>query len=67
MLVTSSNGIININCPLEGENVTVYTTDGMLIGSTTIENGCATIQSGLSKGNIAIIKIGEKSVKIVVG
>jgi hypothetical protein len=37
----------------------------MFIGSATIENGCATIQSGLSKGDIAIVKIGEKSIKVI--
>ena len=66
VLVTSNNGTINICCSLEGENVAVYTSDAMYIGSTTIENGCATIRSGLSKGNIAIIKIAEKSIKVII-
>ena len=65
VLVTSNNGTININCALEGEVVELYTSDAMYIGSTTIENGCATIQSGLSKGDIAIIKIAEKSIKVI--
>ena len=65
VLVTSNNGTINITCSLEGENVAVYSSNAMFIGSTTIENGCASIQSGLSKGNIAIIKIGEKSIKVI--
>ena len=65
VLVTSNNGTINISCSLEGENVAVYSSDAMFIGSTTIEDGCASIQSGLSKGNIAIIKIGEKSIKVI--
>ena len=65
VLVTSNNGTINISCSLEGENVAVYSSNAMFIGSTTIENGCASIQSGLSKGNIAIIKIGEKSIKVI--
>ena len=65
VLVTSNNGTINISCSLEGENVAVYSSNAMFIGSTTIENGCASIRSGLSKGNIAIIKIGEKSIKVI--
>ena len=65
VFVTSSNSTININCALEGEVVKLYTSDAMYIGSTTIENGCATIQSGLSKGDIAIIKIAEKSIKVI--
>ena len=65
VFITSNNGTININCALEGEVVELYTSDAMYIGSTTIENGCATIQSGLSKGDIAIIKIAEKSIKVI--
>ena len=65
VLVTSNNGTININCALEGEVIELYTIDAMHIGSTTIENGCATIESGLSKGDIAIIKIAEKSIKVI--
>ena len=65
VFVTSNNGTININCALEGEVVELYTSDAMYIGSTTIENGYATIESGLSKGDIAIIKIAEKSIKVI--
>lgn len=65
-LITSNNGTITVNCSLNGEAVAVYTTGGVLVGTTTIENGSATIATGLSKGAIAIIKIGEKSVKVII-
>ena len=65
MLVTSANGAVTVNCSLEGESVEVYTTDGTLVGSAAITNGSTTIQSGLSKGSVAIVKIGNKSVKVV--
>ena len=65
-LITSTNGIVTISCSLDGEIVAVYTTGGVLVGTTTIENGSATIATGLSKGTIAIIKIGEKSVKVII-
>ncbi|MBR4988862.1 MAG: leucine-rich repeat domain-containing protein [Bacteroidaceae bacterium] len=66
VLVTSANGAVTVNCSLEGENVEVYTTDGTFVGTAVIANGSVTIQSGLSKGSVAIVKIGDKSVKIVV-
>ena len=66
MLMTSSNGALYIKCPLDGEAVAVYTSGGTLVGATTIENGSASIQSGLSKGTIAIVKIGNKSVTIII-
>jgi hypothetical protein len=66
VLVTSANGVVTVSCSLEGESVEVYTTDGTLVGAAAITNGSSTIQSGLSKGSVAIVKIGDKSVKIVV-
>ena len=67
VLITSAGGILTISYPLDDKVVTVYTTDGVLIGTASIENGSATISTGLTKGTIAIVRIGEKSVKIVVG
>ena len=66
VLVTSSNGSINISCSLDGESVAVYTTAGTLIAKTTIENGAATVATGLSKGSVAIVKIADKSIKVAV-
>ena len=66
LFITSRNGELSINCALDGESVEVYTTGGALVGTTTIENGNATIQTGLSKGSMAIVKIGDKSVKVIV-
>ena len=65
VLITSSNGTLSINCSLDGESVEIYTTNGTFIGTTTIVNGNATIQTGLTKGSVAIVKIGEKSVKVI--
>ena len=66
-LITSAGGAVTVSCSLDGEVVTVYSTDGVLVGAAAIDNGTATIATGLSKGSIAIVKIGEKSVKVVVG
>ena len=66
VLVTSSNGTISINCSLDGESVAVYTTGGTLIATTTIENGTATVATGLSKGSVAIVNIAGKSIKVAV-
>ncbi len=65
-LVTSNGGVLSICCQLDGEEVAVYTTDGVLVGAATIENSTATVTTGLSKGDIAIVKIGEKSIKVAV-
>ena len=65
VFITSRNGELSINCALDGESVEIYTTGGTLVGTTTIENGNATIQTGLSKGSVAVVKIGNKSVKVI--
>lgn len=66
-LITSAGGAVSVSCSLDGEVVAVYTTDGVLIGTAAIDNGAATIATGLSKGSIIIVNIGEKNVKVVVG
>ena len=66
VFVTSVAGTVTVNCQLNGEVVSVYTADGVLIGTATIEGGVATIATGLSKGAVVIVKIGEKSVKAII-
>ena len=66
-LVTSNGGVLSISCQLDGEEVAVYTTDGVIVGTATIDNGTATIATGLSKGTVAIVKIADKSIKVIIG
>ena len=47
-------------------SVEVYTIDGAFVGVSTINNGIATIQTGMPQGTIIIIKIGAKSIKTVI-
>ena len=66
VLVTSNGGVLSISCQLDGAEVAVYTTDGVLIGTTTIDNGVATVATDLSKGTVAIVKIADKSIKVII-
>lgn len=50
----------------DGEQVNVYTTNGVQAGSAISKNGKAMVNTNLQKGEIAIVKVGEKSVKVVV-
>ena len=67
VLAISVGGTITIDCEMNGEKVEVYTTDGVIIGSATIENGTATVNTELEKGSIAIVNITGKSIKVIVG
>ena len=43
----------------------VYSIDGVQVGSATSRNGVASINTTLTKDSVAIVKIGNKSVKVI--
>jgi hypothetical protein len=49
----------------EGTQVNVYGINGTQAGSAVSQAGAATINTNLQPGSIAIVKIGQKSVKVV--
>ena len=65
VLITCNNGTINIRGGKDGAEVVVYTTSGVAVGNATITNGNATISTGLAKGEIAVISIAGKGIKVV--
>lgn len=64
-LITASNGKVSVSSALNGASVAVYTVGGALVGSTNLNNGVATVDTGVSKGTVVIVTIGEKSVKLM--
>ena len=65
VLITCDNGTIIICGGEDGTEVAVYTTSGVAVGNATITNGNATISTGLAKGEIAVISIAGKGIKVV--
>ena len=65
VLIQGEGGTIKVHGCNEGEQVSVYSINGTKAGSAVSENGSATINTTLQPGNVAIVKIGEKSVKII--
>ena len=65
VLIQSEGGSIKVHGCNDGEQVSVYSINGTKAGSAVSENGSATINTTLQPGNVAIVKIGEKSVKII--
>ena len=65
VLIQGEGGTINVHGCNDGEQVSVYSINGTKAGSAVSENGSATINTTLQPGNVAIVKIGEKSVKII--
>ena len=64
MLISSQNGTITVRGEQDGLPLTVYSADGKMLGSATIKNGQASIATNLQRGEIAIVKVGKRSVKI---
>ncbi|MBR6031150.1 MAG: hypothetical protein IKP36_04220 [Bacteroidaceae bacterium] len=46
-------------------NVSVYSVNGMLQGSAIADEGIAILNTSLQPGSVAIVRIGEKAVKVL--
>ena len=66
VLIQSEGGSIKVQGVDEGTQVNVYGINGTQAGSAVSQAGSATINTNLQPGSIAIVKIGQKSVKVVV-
>lgn len=66
VLVKTDNGFITVEGADDRTNVTVYTTDGKQVGSAISQNNIATIATSIQPGSIAIVKVGDKAVKVVI-
>jgi len=64
LLISAQNGTITVRGEQNGLPLTVYTADGKMLGSATMKDGQASISTNLQRGEIAIVKVGSKSVKI---
>lgn len=66
VLIQSIGGQLTIEGANDGERISVYGINGTLAGSAVSQNGQAVVGTNLQPGSVAIVKIGEKSVKVVV-
>jgi hypothetical protein len=66
VLMQSDAGVLSIQGVDDGTPVSVYTVNGTEAGSAVSNGGQAQVNTNLQPGSVAIVKIGEKSVKVVV-
>ena len=66
VLIQSEGGILKVEGVDDGTQVSVYTPDGKQAGSAVSRNGAALVGTSIQPGNTAIVKIGEKSVKVII-
>ena len=65
VLIQSQGGTISIQGATEGTPIAVYDIEGKQYGNTIAEKDRATITTSLRPGSIAVVKIGEKAVKVL--
>ncbi len=64
VLIQGNGGTLNISGVTNGTEITVYTVSDTEVARTVATESTTTINTGLQSGTIAIVKIGNKSVKI---
>jgi hypothetical protein len=65
VLIQSHNGTLSIAGVNNGTDIAVYSTSGQMVGSAKAQGTTSTINTTLRSGNVAIVRIGDKSVKVV--
>ena len=65
VLIQAAGGAINVQGCDDGECISVYSINGCQVGTSVSQNGTATINTTLQPGSVSIVKIGQKSVKVM--
>ena len=65
VLIQSEAGVLSVQGVDDGTQISVYSVNGIQAGSAVSNGGLAQVNTNLQPGTVAIVKIGEKSVKMV--
>lgn len=65
ILIQNHNGILDIMGVQEGATISVFTQADMMVGSAKAFGTSISIDTNLRSGEIAIVKIGDKSLKVL--
>ena len=65
VLILANDGQITISGASNGTNIAVYSISGQMVANGRANGSETTLFTNLKRGEVTIIKIGEKSVKIV--
>ena len=66
VLIQCQGGVITLSGLDEGTEVAVVTTGGTAVATATATDGTATLTTDLTAGTIAIVKIGNYSIKVAI-
>ncbi len=65
VLIQSHGSTLSIAGVNEGTDIAIYSTSGQMVGSAKAHGTTSTVTTTLRCGNVAIVRIGDKSVKVV--
>ncbi len=65
VMMQAYGGALHIDGVKDGTRIVVYSMTGAKVGETRVAGGTATIPTGLRRGDIAIVRIGSTSVKVM--
>ena len=66
LLIQTNGSTLTVSGADDGTPITIYSINGIEAGSATSHNGAAIIPTTLQSGSVAIVKVGDKSIKVVV-
>ena len=66
VLIQSHDGMLSIAGVVDGTDIAVFSTSGQMVGSAKAYGTTSTVPTTLRSGNVAIVRIGDKSVKVVI-
>ena len=66
VLIQSNGNILDIQGLEEGTPISIFNTAGQLVGLAKASAGITSISTTLSKGEVGIVKICEKAVKVII-
>lgn len=66
VMIQSENGLLTVQGANVGTPICVYDTLGNLVGYTCAVFGVTQVKTSLSNGDIGIVKIGEKTIKVFI-
>ncbi len=65
VLIQSSNGLLTIEGAAEETTISIYDVNGMLEGQGISRSGQTIIPTNMKPNSVAIVKVGEKAVKVI--
>ena len=65
VMIKAEEGLLTIEGADDNSNISVYTIDGVQVGSTISRNGIAHVNTNIIRDSIAIVKIGSRNVKVI--